>query len=286
MEFIRFDTQDGIRLNGMLANAESDITVIHIHGRGGNFYENSFARRMYDVYPRMGVNFLAFNNRGHSSYVEAYRNGEVIYIGSSIEEFGESLLDLEAAVTFARSIAPTVILQGHSLGCEKVMYYGQERDPAIPLILLSPCDGYRLQTIYIDPETVEDQIVRLSSTYSLEGMELVPPEEYGIRCAGIYYHVPITAKALISLLTSPAFRLLRRGYPWDNPLINKCYTYLGCEDALQIDGAEAMRDVVLERFVDPNIQLYPHGDHQLRRAMPEVFDSIEEWISRVVRGAQ
>jgi hypothetical protein len=171
-------------------------------------------------------------------------------------------------------------LQGHSLGCEKVMYYGQHRDASLPLILLSPSDGYRLQTIYRDPETVEDQISRLRSSYSLQGLEILPPEEYGIQGPGLYYDVPITAKALVSLLTGPAFQVLRRGYHWEHPLTNKCYTYLGGRDSLQIDGVEAMRDVVLERFADAYVDIYPQGDHHLRGAMPEVLDAIVNWISR------
>jgi Alpha/beta hydrolase of unknown function (DUF1057) len=265
----------------MQVNASADTTVIHVHGRGGNFYENSFVRRMYEVYPENRLNFLAFNNRGHSSYVEAYKDEQVIYVGSAIEEFEECLLDLDAAVAYARTISPNVILQGHSLGCEKVMYYALKRDPTIPLIMLSPCDGYRLQVIYRYPETVEEQIARLKSDYSMESIDFVPPEEYGIRAGGIYYHVPITAKALVSLLESPAFRVLRRGYAWENPLANRCYVYLGGDDGFQVDGTVAMRDVVLERFTKPQVEIFERGDHQLRKVMPEVFDSIIRWISDI-----
>jgi pimeloyl-ACP methyl ester carboxylesterase len=278
MQLVRFDTEDGLRLNGLLVSAGSDLTVIHVHGRGGNFYENSFLRRMYQEYPRFRINILAFNNRGHSSYVEAYRSGEVAYVGSAVEGFEESLLDLQAATAFARSIGSRIVLQGHSLGCEKVMYYGLNREHSLPLVMLSPSDGYRLQTVYRDPETVEGQILRLKSTYSLRGLEIVPPEEYGIRCGGLYYHVPITAQALVDLLTGPAFRLLRRGYQLDERLQNKCYAYLGDEDPLQIDGTQAMREVILERFIDAHVEIYPQGDHQLRGAMPEVLESIAEWI--------
>jgi hypothetical protein len=284
VQFVRFETEDGLRLNGLLANANSDVTVVHVHGRGGNFYENSFVRKMYDIYPRFGMNFLAFNNRGHSSYVEAYKHGQVVYVGSAIEEFDECLLDLEAATKFARSLGPNVVLQGHSLGCEKVMYYGQRRDNSLPLILLSPSDGYRLQTVYRSPETVEDQILRLQTTDSLQGLELLPPEEYGIRGDGVYYHVPITARALVSLLTGPAFRLLRRDCRLDYQFENRCYAYLGCKDGLQIDGAEVMRDILLGRFADVYVDLYPAGDHQLRGAMPEVFDCMMRWILRTVKG--
>ena len=283
LRFVRFETLDGLRLNGMLADARSDITTIHIHGRGGNFYENSFLRKMYEEYPRRGINLLSFNNRGHSSYVEAHLNGNVAYIGSAIEQFEDCLLDLEAACTFARSFSSGIVLQGHSLGCEKVMYYGLHSDDALPLILLSPSDGYRLQTVYRYPESVEEQVSRLRSTYQLGGLEFLPEEEYGIRNRDLYYHVPITARALVSLLTGPAFRVLRRGYPLGEPLQNKCFVYLGGLDALQVDGAEAMVEVLRERFVNPDVELYPQGDHHLRGAMPDVLNSLSQWILRTVR---
>lgn len=278
LRFIRFEAADGLRLNGMLADADSDITVIHVHGRGGNFYENSFLRRMYDEYPRQGINLLAFNNRGHSSYVEAYMNGRVIYVGSAIEKFEDSLLDLDAACAFARTFSSKIVLQGHSLGCEKVMYYGGNRDGLIPLILLSPSDGYRLQTVYRYPESVEDQICRLQAADRLAGLEFMPESEYGIRNHDLYYHVPITAQALVSLMTGPAFRLFRRGYSLGEPLQNRCFVYLGALDALQVDGADAMAALVRERFVRPHVELYPQGDHQLRGAMPDVLHSLSKWI--------
>lgn len=278
LRFIRFEAADGLRLNGMLADADSDITVIHVHGRGGNFYENSFLRRMYDEYPRQGINLLAFNNRGHSSYVEAYMNGRVIYVGSAIEKFEDSLLDLDAACAFARTFSSKIVLQGHSLGCEKVMYYGWNRGGLIPLILLSPSDGYRLQTVYRYPESVEDQICRLQAADRLAGLEFVPESEYGIRNRDLYYHVPITAQALVNLMTGPAFRLFRRGYSLGDPLQNRCFVYLGALDALQVDGADAMAALVRERFVHPHVELYPQGDHQLRGAMPDVLHSLSKWI--------
>lgn len=280
MQLVQFSTMDELRLNGLLAEAAGDVTVIHIHGKGGNFYENSFVRRMYTEYPQWGINFLGFNNRGHSSYVEAYKGEQVSYVGSAVERFEECLLDLEAAIIFARSLGPYVVLQGHSFGCEKIMFYGQMKDSSLPLVLLSPCDGYRLQTVWRPGETVEDQIERLRTQDTLHGLEFLPPDEYGIRAGGVDYSVPITARALVDLMAGPAFQLLRSGVNFNGPEINnRCFTYLGAKDALQIDGAQVMSDLISSRIRDPHIEIYPDGDHQLRGAMPQIFGSLATWIT-------
>src|SRR6185295_14051483 len=197
MRLVQFETKDGLRLNGILEDTGSDTTIVHIHGKVGNFYENKFVKIMLEAYPAAGYNFLSFNNRGHSSLVEAYKNSDVVYIGSAVEIFSECILDLEAAEKFARTLSPRVVLQGHSLGCEKMMYYSQQVNPSIELVLLSPCDGYRLQNVYIAPETVDEQLARLQTEYRLQGLEWLPPQEYGIRVAGKAYHVPIVAQALV-----------------------------------------------------------------------------------------
>lgn len=282
LRLVQFEATDGLRLNGLLADAGSDITIIHIHGKGGNFYENNFVRKMYSEYPKMGFNFLAFNNRGHSTYVEAYHSGQITYVGSAVEEFKDCLLDLDAAIKFAHTIGQRVVLQGHSFGCEKITFYALYWDASVPLVLLSPCDGYRLQEVYRHPETVSQQLLRLKEKYALEGLELLPPEEYGIRVSGIDYHVPITARALVSLMSGIAFRLFRCDFPWaDAQIENNCFVYLGQQDALQVDGAEAMRDLMQERFLDPHVEIHAKGDHQLRGAMPEVIASIGRWIHDV-----
>src|SRR5215213_1120117 len=150
MRLVQFEASDGLRLNGILEDTGSDTTIIHVHGKSGNFYENKFVKVMLEAYPSGGFNFLSFNNRGHSSYVEAYQKGDIAYIGAAVERFEDCLLDLQAAEQFARTFSSRVVMQGHSFGCEKIMYYSQHINPTLDLVLLSPCDGYHLQNIYIE----------------------------------------------------------------------------------------------------------------------------------------
>jgi pimeloyl-ACP methyl ester carboxylesterase len=279
MRLVQFETEDGLRLNGCLEDVGSDTTIVHIHGKGGNFYENKFVKIMFEAYPTRGFNFLSFNNRGHSSYVEAYQNSQIVYVGSAIEKFEDCLLDLRAAEKFARTLGSRVVFQGHSFGCEKSMYYSLHANPNVELILLSPCDGYRLQQVFIAPETVEQQLDRLREEYRLEGLELVPPREYGIRVENVDYHVPITARALFDLMSGPAFELISLDKPWRGPTISsRTFVYLGGRDPLQVDGTEPMSQAFHQRIQNPHVAVFNDGDHALRPIHTEVLDQIASWL--------
>jgi pimeloyl-ACP methyl ester carboxylesterase len=286
MRLVQFETEDGLRLNGCLEEAGSDTTIVHVHGKGGNFYENKFVRMMYDVYRSEGFNFLSFNNRGHSSYVEAYKEEEIVYIGAAVEKFEDCLLDLRAAEKFARTLGSRVVFQGHSFGCEKIMFYSQHVNPNLEFVLLSPCDGYRLQEVFMFPETVEHQLERLRKEYHLEGLEWLPPREYGIRVPGVDYHVPIVAQALVDLMSGPAFELIALDKPWQGPLLSSnFFIYLGGRDPLQVDGVEAMSQAFRARMQNPNIAVFADGDHALRPVCNEVLGQITSWL-RDVRPAK
>jgi len=281
MKLVQFETEDGLRLNGCLEDVGSDTTIVHIHGKGGNFYENKFVKIMFEAYPAKGFNFLSFNNRGHSSYVEAYQNGQIVYVGSVTERFEDCLLDLRAAEKFARTLGSRVVFQGHSFGCEKSMYYSLHVNPDVELILLSPCDGYRLQQVYIAPETVEQQLERLRNEYRLEGFELAAPGEYGIRVESVDYHVPITARALVELMEGPAFALIAIDKPWQGPKISSpTFVYFGGRDPLQVDGIGPIKQAFQQRIQNPHVAVFEEGDHALRPVFGEVLDQISAWLRR------
>jgi hypothetical protein len=115
-------------------------------------------------------------------------------------------------------------------------------------------------------------------------MEWLPRQEYGIRVSGVEYHVPITASALIGLITGPAFELLRCDQSWRLPVIeNPSYVYLGRKDPLQLDGAELMASTLRERLRSPRIQIFAAGDHQLRGVTSEAIESICPWLATDLR---
>jgi hypothetical protein len=182
-------TEDGMELNGLYVEpsqkakakrqepkvarpdpdpqplAPSPLSVVHVHGWDGNFYENRFIDYAAQVCSRMGMGFVSGNNRGHdyiSDILRSRRNQksetrdqkpelrkreaeryDYVQIGGMYERLADSVADIRAWIDFAVSRgARRVILQGHSHGAIKATHYlVATRDPRVcGLILLSPSD--------------------------------------------------------------------------------------------------------------------------------------------------
>jgi dienelactone hydrolase len=145
---IRMVTSDSLRYDGLLFEP-AGITkkvIIHIHGTAANFYSHRFIDNFAAEYTKAGYAFLSFNNRGAGidtdipKEKDGKRIGKVV-IGANNEIFEDCILDIQSAADFAESKGfNEIILQGHSYGCNKVVYYALEKDFAGKLILLAPCD--------------------------------------------------------------------------------------------------------------------------------------------------
>ncbi len=145
----RIVTKDSLELVGLLYEPETkaDKVLVHVHGMGGNFYENKFLDAIAKTLTRNDTAFFVFNNRGCELVKDLTKieNGKrnMVRIGNSYEIFEESIFDIEAAIDFVESQGFTNIhLSGHSLGAPKVAYYvSEQNDERIrSLIFLSPAD--------------------------------------------------------------------------------------------------------------------------------------------------
>ena len=198
-ELVTFKNLAGFHHDGILyERPQHRTTVIHVHGSLGNFYQNEFLRVMAAVYTAHGINLLSFNLRGHDALAEGYRNEwDFEYAGGSIATFTECVIDLQAAVDFVAPFSDRIILQGHSMGCDRVLHYLLSTGADYDAILLSPCDSYQLQANWIAPETVEHQIARLKRhTPSETHYEWLSPSEFGITQGDWDYSIPITRPVL------------------------------------------------------------------------------------------
>jgi len=142
-------TEDNLELVGILYEPvqSSKKILVHVHGMGGNFYENKFLDFIAQTLTANGFAFLTFNNRGCElvkdlSKIENEKRS-IVRIGGSYEIFEDSLFDIKAVIDFVESKRFTEIhLSGHSLGASKVAYYVTEQnDNRIKsIIFLSPAD--------------------------------------------------------------------------------------------------------------------------------------------------
>ena len=133
-ELVRMNSIDGIEMVGILYEPEekSNTIVIHVHGLCGNFYENRFLDTLAKTYTKKETSFLTFNNRGTNFISELLKGNEFEIIGGCYEKFTDCLLDIDGAVNYVKEKGYTdIILEGHSYGCNKLIYYYYKKHPNI-----------------------------------------------------------------------------------------------------------------------------------------------------------
>lgn len=126
LERIYFNTDDQVELVGLLERPKqkTDRVVISIHGMQSNCLkkrEDILSKKIAES----GTAYFAFNNRGAEvlTYIkkttgEKELNGGVIY-----EDVLDSYYDIKAAIDKMTELGfSEIYLQGHSLGCTKIIY--------------------------------------------------------------------------------------------------------------------------------------------------------------------
>ena len=144
-ELVRINSIDNIEQPGILYSPckNTDKIVIHVHGLCGNFYENNFIDILAKAYTENNYAFLTFNNRGRDNIVELHKNNGSLIIGGCLERFSDCILDIEGVINWVKEKGyKEIVLEGHSYGCNKVLYYyNHKRDSIIKkIVLLAPCD--------------------------------------------------------------------------------------------------------------------------------------------------
>ena len=275
----------GLVLDGIVFSPPNPrVAIVHVHGSLGNFYQQPFIRVFANRLTRHGIAVLSFNLTGHDGVSEGYTSDQKMqYIGGSLSRFDTCLDDLDALLCFAGSICPRVVLQGHSLGCDRVLFYVQQRATRIPLILLSPCDSYRLQEIWLTGETISEQAARLSSESGDDGqVNLAPASEYGLAGPDDWtYNIPISRDALLSIITGPPFQILhvdRSAQPVSNA---PAFVYMGIDDAIRGAPINEMIAHVRQLLLSARVFTVEHGDHSLDGCEDAVADAIAAWAYEV-----
>lgn len=143
-------TQDNLRLMGVHYPG-SDTCVLEVHGMSGNFIENYYAHVLGEKLASAGYGFIYGHNRGYchmnnipTKPVKPENNGfGSTRLGAMYEQFEDCPKDISAWIAKAKELGyKKIILLGHSLGCNKVVYYLHNHpDPDIVgVILASPPD--------------------------------------------------------------------------------------------------------------------------------------------------
>lgn len=153
---VKVTTGDHIELFGFLAETEGekDAALLHVHGTSSSFYCEKYAGLFAEEFPPLGVTTLFTNNRG-SHVMEAWQDS-----GAALERFEDCLLDIDEWIQYTlQSGYRRILLQGHSLGTEKIVFYlnkGRFAEKVAAVILLGVSDSFGNQariakTFPVDP---------------------------------------------------------------------------------------------------------------------------------------
>lgn len=142
-------TKRGVVLNGVLFRPEekrtADTVMIAITGIHGNFYSNPFYYNIGDTLNYGGIDFIYAQTNDAFGQIRTINvnTGKEELIGSWNERFSYTDEDIEAYLDFAEQEGYAhIILAGHSLGANKVIYYlSRHHDPRVEhFFLLSPAN--------------------------------------------------------------------------------------------------------------------------------------------------
>jgi pimeloyl-ACP methyl ester carboxylesterase len=282
VELVELMTEDGIGLHGFFAAppTPASAVLVHVHGKCGNFYQNRFVRIFARELPLQGIALLSVNTRGHDCVAEMMVDGELRYLGGSLELFAESARDLDAMVKFAAARAPTVVLQGHSYGCEKVAAYAAATP--VPAVLLSPSPSAQVQELYCDGMSLGEQAERMRQRKGHGFLDLADAEDYGVDVGGHRYPIPISRSALLDAFSSGALAL----FDWDArgtlTLAEPVLAYLGVDDPYRLGTVEQACGFFSHATSSFTPVVVPGGDHHMTCRESTVATEIANWITRSI----
>ena len=189
MKQINFHTIDGIEENGLLYDNNNKEVVISIHG----MTSNCFKKRNVIIADKVKekLDYYTFNTRGSeiAKNIVKKKDGKIIkeFGGTAFEDVLEGEYDIYGAIDKLVEMGYTSIyLQGHSLGCTKIVYtYNkmlENNDKRLQyikgIILLSLVDIPSALKFFLGDKY--DYYVKMALDKEKDGkeLEIMPPDSF------------------------------------------------------------------------------------------------------------
>ena len=126
IEKVYFNSIDNLNLIGLLhtPKKKTETVLISVHGITSNCLkrrDDVLAQKCTDL----GIAYFCFNNRGHEIICNYGRieDNDMHFYGSGAENIYDSYFDIKGAMLeMEKRGYKNIILQGHSMGCTKVVY--------------------------------------------------------------------------------------------------------------------------------------------------------------------
>ncbi len=292
----RIYTEDGLELHGVLyaPDAGTKKVLVHVHGMGGNFYENKYPDALAKTLTDAGFAFCTFNNRGTEMIKETYRvaedgSQEIVRVGTAYEKFADSVLDIDASFDFAQKQGfEEIHLSGHSLGAPKAAYYLAKRSDASirSVLFLSPAD--MLGLVRADTKRFEQDIAEATQMASEgRGEDLLPRWVWG--------EYPISARTYLDLFADDSEAAIFNFYNPNDPLelLGKiripAFAVMGRkDDALVIPIEDTFNRLEQALTASPKVEtrILGDADHGYRGDEQALADVVRAWlVSAPTQGA-
>ena len=264
-KLIRINSIDGIEQPGILytPNKKTEKIVIHVHGLNGNFYENRFIDNLAKAYTEKNISLLTFNNRGRDFITELLQGDDFTIIGGSLERFKDCILDIEGIVNWVKNSGyKEIILEGHSYGWNKVLYYyfKKKADIIKKIVLLAPCDipseckKYLSQEEYKIAMEESTKLVKENNENELIDFSVMAN---GKIAAGTYYY---------DFLPGGENDFLKYGNKEKNPILDNVtiptlVIFGDKDDCVLTEPIEVVKNYLIENIKNCHIEIIEGANH-------------------------
>lgn len=193
MKKIDFLATDGIKLNGVLyeGKEKANKIILSVHGMSSNCFKER-EDKLSSYMNENNIDYFCFNNRGSElvRYIKKKINDkeEKLLGGTSYEDVLEGYEDIVGAILKLKELGyKEIYLQGHSLGCTKIVYTYNELKEEEEKDILSCIKGIILLSLVDIPQTLKmylgsnfDSYLKLAEEKEQEGKiyDLMPREAF------------------------------------------------------------------------------------------------------------
>lgn len=277
---VKVKTSDDFTLFGFLAEArKKDTILINIHGTGSCFYAEEFESEFIERLPNLGVSVLFTNNRGNYT-LESWQA-----TGCAREKFEDCLIDIDTWIQFALDKGyANIILQGHSLGTEKVTYYmekGKHKDKVVAVILLGFADSYGCQMKFLETQKIDPMANALELIKVGKGHELIT--SIHLCHAGV---LPKTANSYVNCFSQDSELSkalpLRKGKDliyYQNIKVLILGVISDTDEWNEMLGVDTV-SLLKNENSNARIETISNTDHSFSGKQKELVDIVEDFISR------